>query len=380
MTKGYDTNDMELKRYATDLYNASQAIKNSKALKGFNYTAPFQRDDRSIFYPNHHSNVQSVFKIICNNKGENPDYNYLRHEHINALESQYMESTFNAGLMYCQEGTFDCHGYDFSNYYASILASENFRFPTGQGTEQILKKFPDMTKLKTGFYRVKIESTDERVKKVFSFSSDDMYTSDMVKFAFEIQARFNMTIELIQDGLPNAYIYMLKQITNGKRIFGEWFKKMSELKQELPKNFLVKMLSSSLWGHLSRRNTKTIKESQTDDMNIGLVVDDDIDHLILDYIIPQNGEPYYKLLDVKRPYLFNLRLKPWITSYGRIKTARIVLDHLDDVVRVHTDGVVFNKPKEFNIDGFIPEKKTTGKIQFNNLNDYHLVNELHHIV
>jgi hypothetical protein len=115
-------------------------------------------------------------------------------------------------------------------------------------------------------------------------------------------------------------------------------------------------------------------------MNIGLVVDDDIDHLILDYIIPQNGEPYYKLLDVKRPYLFNLRLKPWITSYGRIKTARIVLDHLDDVVRVHTDGVVFNKPKEFNIDGFIPEKKTTGKIQFNNLNDYHLVNELHHIV
>ena len=377
MTKGYDATDDGLKQYAQDLYTASQEIMKSKALKGFNYTASYQREDGSISYRNHHSNVQYLFKLLCKNKGDHPDYNYMKHEPIDSVESEYMESTFNAGLMYCQEGTFDCHGYDFSNYYASILASENFRIPTGRGTEQILKQFPDnMTKLKTGFYRVKIESNDERVKKVFSFSSDNVYTSDMVKFAFQIQARFCMTIELIQDGEPNAYIYLLKQITNGKRIFGEWFKTLSELKKELPKNMSVKMLLSSLWGHLSRRNTKTIKESQAEELNIGLLPDEGIDHLILDYIIPAKGEAYYKLLDIKKPYLFNLRLKPWITSYGRIKTAMIILDHLDDVVRVHTDGVVFTKPKDLNIDGFIPEKKTTGLIKFNNLNAYSHIDQL----
>lgn len=371
LTKGYDTTDNDLRRYANDLYKASQDIKKSKALKGFEYTAPYQREDGTIFYPNHHSNVQSVFKLLCKNKGTDPDHNYQKHEPINALESQYMESTFNAGLMYCHEGTFDCYGFDFSSYYGSILASQSFRIPTGQGEELILKSFPtNMSKLKTGFYRVIIESDDERVKKVFSFSSDNMYTSDMIKFAFQIKERFNMTIDLIQDGQPNAYIYLLKKITNGKRIFGEWFKTLSDLKAELPKNFLVKMLLSSLWGHLSRRNTKTVKESEVDDLNIGLLPDDGIDHLILDYVIPSCGEPYYKLLDINRPYMFNIRLKPWITSYGRIKTAQIILDHLDDVVRVHTDGIVFNKPKFLNIEGFIPEKKTTGKIHFKNLNDY----------
>jgi len=108
-------------------------------------------------------------------------------------------------------------------------------------------------------------------------------------------------------------------------------------------------------------------------MNIGL--GSDAEYIVIDYITPENGESYYKLQNAKKPYAYNIRLKPWITSYGRIKTAKIILDHLDDVVRVHTDGVVFNKPKDLNIEGFIPEKKTTGKIHFKNLNDYHHIVE-----
>jgi hypothetical protein len=362
MTKGYDATDDDLKRYAKDLYHASQEIKKSKSLKGFDYTSPSQLDDGSLYYRNHFNNAEYLFKFKCKGK-------YEKHEPIDSIESEYMESTFNAGLMHCQEGTYDCYGYDFSNYYASILASKDFKIPSGRGEERTLKKLPEP--MKTGYYRVNIQCDDERVKKVFAFSRDNTYTSDMVTFALSIKERFNMTVELIQDEEPNAYIYLLKKITNGNKIFGEWFETVSALKNELPKNFLVKLLSSALWGRLSRQNIMYKKESEAENMNIGL--GSDADYIVIDYITPENGESYYKLQNAKKPYAYNIRLKPWITSYGRIKTAKIILDHLDDVVRVHTDGVVFNKPKDLNIGGFIPEKKTTGKIHFKNLNDYKLV-------
>ena len=377
ITKGYDATDDDLERYAKDLYKASQDIKKSEALKGFDYTSPTQLEDGNYFYKNHFNNVEFLFKFKCKGK-------YEKHEPIDVTESEYMESTFNAGLMYCmygskdpsalqsgQEGTYDCHGYDFSNYYASILASKDFKIPSGRGEERTLKKIPEP--MKTGFYRINIECDDERVKKVFSFSHNNMYTSDMVKFALSIKDRFKMTVELIQDDKPNAYIYLLKTITNGSKIFDTWYETVSALKKELPKNFLVKLLSSSLWGRLSRQNVMYKKESEAEKLNIGL--GSEADYIVIDYITPETGESYYKLQNAKKPYAYNIRLKPWITSYGRIKTASIILDHLDDVIRVHTDGIVFNKPKDLNIENFIPEKKTTGKIHFNNLNDYHHIVE-----
>ena len=366
LTKGYEANDADLKRYAKDLYVASQQIKKSKAFKGFDYTSPYQCDDGSMFYRNHSSNVQSVFKLKCKGK-------YEKHEPIDITEHKYMESTFNAGLMYSEQGINDCHGFDFSSFYGSILASKDFKIPNGKGEERTISKFP--SPMKTGFYRVKIECDDVRVRKVFSFSPDNVYTSDMVTFAFKIQEKFNMTIELIQDGEPNAYIYLLKTITNGSKIFDEWYKTLSDLKKELPKNMIIKILSSSLWGRLSKENIILRKESETDDINFGLLDDGETDFKILDYIKPQQGEPYYSLVNIKKPYTYNLRLKPWITSYGRIKTASIILDHLDDVVRVHTDGIVFKTKKEFDIEGFLPEAKYTRKLEFKNLNDCHYIAE-----
>ena len=51
----------------------------------------------------------------------------------------------------------------------------------------------------------------------------------------------------------------------------------------------------------------------------------------------------------------------------------IALQHLDDVVRIHTDGIVFKGKKELIVDEhyrIVPEDKTTGKIEFKSLNEY----------
>jgi hypothetical protein len=60
-----------------------------------------------------------------------------------------------------------------------------------------------------------------------------------------------------------------------------------------------------------------------------------------------------------------------LTSYCRCKIANIILDNdlIDNVIRIHTDGVVFDR--EYNFDPnleFLKEDKTTGKIKIKNVN------------
>ena len=43
---------------------------------------------------------------------------------------------------------------------------------------------------------------------------------------------------------------------------------------------------------------------------------------------------------------------------------------IDNVIRIHTDGVTFDKPYTVKSENLLPEKKTTGHIKFNNVNDY----------
>jgi hypothetical protein len=90
----------------------------------------------------------------------------------------------------------------------------------------------------------------------------------------------------------------------------------------------------------------------------------------VDLIIKDNGEELYELQDTSKPYTYNIRLKPFITAYGRNKTARVALRMIDDVIRIHTDGIAFKKPINFELDNFNAEKKTTGHIRFKNINNY----------
>ena len=63
-------------------------------------------------------------------------------------------------------------------------------------------------------------------------------------------------------------------------------------------------------------------------------------------------------------------MKPFLTSYGRNKTARVALRMIDNVIRIHTDGVRFNQEYKIKSECLLPEDKTTGHIRFNNINNY----------
>jgi hypothetical protein len=178
-------------------------------------------------------------------------------------------------------------------------------------------------------------------------------------------------MELNQTIHNNAYIYKLDNQTSGNKIFDRWYNTILVLKKEYPKNILIKMMSSSLWGHLQISNIKYLPEEEAEKLDIGMNGTED--YHIVNYVYKEDGKSYYKLRDNKKPYKYNIRLKPFITAMGRIKTAKVALMNLDKVIRIHTDGVVFSEPQEFYIDNFIPENKTTGLIHFKNINNYQRV-------
>ena len=62
----------------------------------------------------------------------------------------------------------------------------------------------------------------------------------------------------------------------------------------------------------------------------------------------------------------NLDLKHFLTDFGRIKIALIALQNIDNVVRIQTDSITFDKPIVLNINNFAIDEKKTGKFEILN--------------
>lgn len=360
----YEATDASLIQYHADIKAASDELKQSEEFRGFDYIKPFVMKDGSLFCRSHCRNIKTMFSMKAP-KG------WDKHPPIDIIEAQWFNSSYNAGLQYVDKGDHTSYGYDFNILYPRILGDRRFsefKIPVKNGQEYILQELP--TELQYGFYKINIECDDPNIKKVFSFSQDNVYTHFSVAFLLELNKKhgFKINIQLVQDGQPNAYLYNQDDIIDSKDIFNGWFGCILNLKKKYPKNILVKMISSSLWGHLSQKNTISVPEDKID--NYDCSFDNDADYKIIDVITTEDGSEYYKLLDIKKPYKTNLRLKPFITSYGRNKTARIALRMIDNVIRIHTDGVCFNQEYKIKSECLLPEDKTTGHLRFNNINNY----------
>jgi hypothetical protein len=210
---GYEASKKGLKQFANDFNIAVNKLKTNDTFK-FDYTK----------YRSHESASIEMFKKLCHGKYDMDE--------IDQTEYEWIEACNNAGLNYCAPGKYDCHGYDYSSQYPSILASEQFQIATKKG---IQKTITTLAKLEVGFYKVRIISDDIRFKKVFGFSKKHVYTHTSLMFALMCKNKegYNIDIELIQEQ-NNCYIYGLNKedgITKGSNIFGKWFRYMFELKE-----------------------------------------------------------------------------------------------------------------------------------------------------
>ena len=348
--QGYEATDEGLVKYKADFDKWCNELLNNSVLD-IDYKKNYS----------HHSSVEMTFKRLCVGK-------YEPFEDIDRTEARWIESTHNGGLTYCTPETHQSFGYDFSSFYPRNMADYNFIFPTKKGKEQFITELPDDFKL--GFYRVKITSDHKHATKLFSFSKNNVYTNITLKHAQELCDDYNFKMELIVDDKPNAYIY--DKGIKGHSVFGTWLNKLLLIKKQFPKNKLVKHLLSSVWGTLTRYNKITKKYEDIEAEKLKICLTDKADYKILDYIWT-NDQEFYTLQCMDKPYKMNFRLKSFLTAFGRVKTARIAEEDLDSCVRIHTDCVIFNKEMKFYFDHLLPEEKTTGLINWINVNNYSLI-------
>lgn len=299
---------------------------------------------------------------------------------IDSIESKWLEKCSKSYLhTLTTKGIIDCYGYDFKAFYLSIMGMKdlNYDIPLHKGSEQCLKSL-DFYKLDVGMYRVKITSSDKRF--LFQYSKDNIYTNISLYYAFKCQRNgLNIDIELIQDDEPNAYIYgktMKDGIHSSRYMFGNLYDTMMIAKQKYPKNKLVKFLCSSIWGHICEFNTKNLTMDEIIEKD--LFVTKDANNLEADYYIRKFTGKYYELVDQKKIYKHNCaRFKPFLLSMGRVISANVASLYIDDVVRIHTDGLVFSKQHDDIMTKFksyptlLPEAKTTGMIDWVHTNDYY---------
>ena len=207
---------------------------------------------------------------------------------------------------------------------------------------------------------------------MFVFSRHNGYLHESLAFAMEHAKTYDVKIELIVNDKPNAYLYRSKDLVELKTLTDRWFTEGTTLRKEFPKNRLLKHLLSSAWGHLNASNTIIVNTEELMKLDVG--VSDKHDYMILEkheFEEYTKKESYYVILDMKKPYKHNIRLKPWITAIARNMTAEIVLKDVKNVLRVHTDGIIFKNEMKFDDPNLVLEDKTTGEIYWKNNQCYH---------
>jgi hypothetical protein len=227
---------------------------------------------------------------------------------------------------------------------------------------------------------------------VFCYSKQGYYTHFDLEFIYEHKDKFVIFIELDTSVEFNALLYGnsacgqgengAHPVTDGiacKNIFSRWFEKTTEIKEKCKGNLLAKHIRSSLWGSL----VKMKKSYYTEDEFSVLDVDDDgtskyypIDETL--FYKNNRLNRRFECIEIEKPYKSSFgRLKPFILSLSRFVVGNTIIKNglIDKVIRVHTDGIVLNKPfdfSKFEVLGLIPipEKKTTGLITWFNVNKY----------
>ena len=373
-----------LKDYCEKMQVWRNEIMSSKFLKlSFDYFLDLNKKDGSRFTNTNETNIMRFFNKY--NKLYNSDYfdkiswnEYLKYEECN-----------NGALMRCfHTSEFETIGFDFKMFYPNLLASQivingveqPFYFPQKEGTRMKLERI-NFKQIQYGIYDCVIKASNPDFAKVFDFNSKHVYTHYDIKFAYKHREEYGITIELIADKEYNALIY--EKLVNGKSVFKNWLDRIKELKGEFPKNGLIKLLSSSMWGYLSKINRRYFNDKELDE-NPDIIFDYDDDesitHLCTNERDGIDGTTDYFLVNKTQPYCLNYRLKPFLQSFTRCVMGQLCLDiGVEKVIRVNTDNITFDRnilsEKDLEIilkisPDFIEEAKTTGHFYIKNINNF----------
>ena len=222
--------------------------------------------------------------------------------------------------------------YDFVSHYPSIMRSPKNKFPIGKGELKHLTKeeFEKLEFYQFGMYHCHVRCID---KRVFRESAERWYSHIELNY---VRIKLKWDITLVDDGEPNFLHYDSSKLVSGKQLFGEFVDYLFKLKKE---HKCAKKYLNTLWGKLTQTNTIKMK---TENIYEGREV--------MSILPTDEGELIFETVIKQKFYETNFaRIKPFLLSYGRVKICNIILTNLDEVVRVHTDGIIC-KSKITNVE------------------------------
>jgi len=355
-----------LKEYAEKIIVWRNEILNCKSLKvPFDYFDNYLlNSDGTPFYRTHANNICTFIKRFIKK-------DYLKYDKITIWEEEIFLKCHRGGLTYCKPGVYDCYGYDMKFFYPSIMASKDYMIPTKQGKLTKITAIPE--KFEYGIYNVGIKSENSDFNKIFAKSKDKYYTHYSLNFALEYIKKYKTKdIELVLLS-GEALVYDSECLVSGFSVFNCWYNRMLELKQQFPKNPLVKNLGSTSWGELQDSNVIIRSEKEIIEQKLSIGFGYDKEYHIKKITIKDEGD-IYKLVPTSNIYKYNFRFKAFITDYARIKIAKVALLDINNVIRIQTDGIVYDKPLDRKIQNFVLEEDKTGTFEWFNVNSWEKIN------
>ena len=254
---------------------------------------------------------------------------------------------------------------------------QKIRIPISSPVYNTIDKI-DFDKLSFGLYGCKIICYDEMFNNIFNFNKKNIYSHNTLKILFEYKDLYNIKFELLPSDEHFDYNQVLYPKTiEFKLLAKNWIKIMNDILKRCKNNFLAKSLVSQVWGNIIQYKKIRVKDEKLFDYDYTHIDKIDSTNKYDFYELKHTGN-YHYLIDSNNAFNHPLsRLKVFLTSYCRSYIFNFLSENnlAKNVIRIQTDGIVFNK--KFNFDLFdyapIPEDKTTGKIVFKNVNRYHKV-------
>ena len=126
---------------------------------------------------------------------------------------------------------------------------------------------------------------------------------------------------------------------------------------------------SSLWGSLCAYNKEYITDADIEKYDVSFIEDPEPSEY---KIIGHSDNGKHVIVKSSEAYKYKFaRLKPFLTAFGRLKIMKLIRKHglEDNLIRIHTDGIVLNKEVDFSVlEKYYPkpEAKTTGKMIYKN--------------
>lgn len=362
----------ELKRYRTELslYNdeiCKKWFKNKKEDKLFKINIFKYLNMKDYIYAIANKNCnQELLKTI---------------QPIDAKEFRMLESCICSALMTIDKEylnkQIDCYGYDFSKFYYHTMRKIKIPIDAPE-----YKKIPDIdfNKLEYGIYRVKVICDNKKFWNVFNFNNSHHYNSTTLSTLYKNKNKYQIEFKLLEPDEMYAYNYVkYSKLVKLEDLFRQFFNVCDELIKTCSKsNWLLKSLLSTTWGTISGYKKERVHKDKIKELDVYHLSKINQEQETYEYYIYDRIGDRYEIIKSSNAYKYDGlgRIKNCLCEFGRLFIFKFLDKHnlVDNVIRIQTDGIVLNKPFDFEKCGEqyypIPESKTTGKLIFHNLNNW----------